>query len=190
MSRQPSIETIETIEKLETIEKPRSPEAGMTLIELSVAMGILAVIFAVFLSVLATATRKTQPLQHQAQTVDELRIALSAIARELRSAQCVALPVANGATSSTLRFTSFFGGGSDAYEVTYTATGGQLLRQVTGETAVRMVSSSLVSTADAFQHMATPRRTIRIRFHVQSDPTKASRELSTTVAGRNAWKVC
>lgn len=165
-------------------------ERGMSLIELTVAIGILAMVGGLFVTVLGTATRKTRPMQLQAKTVDELRNSVAAIARELRSAECISLPVANASPSSVLRFTTHFGENVTAYEVTYTATGGQLLRQRTGEDAVRMVSSSLVNASDAFQHLATPRRTVRIQFHVQSAPDQAVRDLSTTVAGRNAWKAC
>jgi type II secretory pathway pseudopilin PulG len=162
----------------------------MTLVELVVAMAILSLVSGAFLTLLSTAMRQTAPLNAQAQTIDELRNATATIARELRSAECLYAPAANGAASNVLRFTTFFGGGTSSYEVTYTATGTHLLRQVTGEPAVRMVSDALVNTSDAFEHLATPRRQVRIRLHVQTKAGGTIRDLSTTVAGRNAWKSC
>lgn len=162
-------------------------EEGMTLVEVVVAVALLSAVGAVFLPLLATATRSVRPLQTQSQAVDELRVALATIGRELRSAECVAQPAANTPAGATLRFTTHAKG--DPYEVTYTASAGELRRQVTGKTA-QVVAGSLVGTADAFEHIATPRRTVRVHFHVQPDPGRPARERGTVMAGRNAWRSC
>jgi hypothetical protein len=74
--------------------------------------------------------------------------------------------------------------------VTYTAVDGQLLRQVTGEDSVTLLQTGLVNPADAFTHIATPRRTVKVVFHFQPDPTRPVLDLSTVMAGRNAWHAC
>jgi type II secretory pathway component PulJ len=160
----------------------------MTLIEMTVAVTLFAAVGAVFLPLLATATRNVRPLQTQSETVDDLRVALSTIGRELRSAECVAEPAANASASNRLRFTTH--ANNSFYEVTYTAEGGELRRQVTGAPAAQVVATGLVDGADAFAHIATPRRTVRVHFHLQPDPDRPARELGTVMAGRNAWRSC
>lgn len=160
----------------------------MTLVEVVVAVALLSAVGAIFLPLLTTATRSVRPLQSQSQAVDELRVALATIGRELRSAECVAEPAANASASDRLRFTTHANG--TTYEVTYTATGGELRRQVTGAPAAQVAASGLVDTTDAFAHVATPRRTVRVHFHVQPDPDRPARELGTVMAGRNAWRSC
>ena len=79
---------------------------------------------------------------------------------------------------------------NSTYEVTYTATNGQLLRQVTGQSSVTLLETGLVNPGDAFTHIATPRRTVKVVFHFQPDPKEPVLDLSTVIAGRNAWHTC
>jgi hypothetical protein len=97
-------------------------------------------------------------------------------------------PVANARAGNTLQFTT--DANNTTYEVTYTANAGQLLRQVTGESTVTLVESGLVNPGDAFTHIATPRRTVKVVFHFQPDPKEPILDLSTVIAGRNAWHAC
>lgn len=163
-------------------------ETGITIVEVVVAVGLLATVSAVFLPLMATSTRAVRPMQVQSQSIDSLRNALAAIGREMRSAACVTEPVANAGPGSTLRFTT--DANNSTYEVTYTALDGQLLRQVTGEDHVTLLETGLVHPADAFTHIATPRRTVKAVFHFQPDPTRPVLDLSTVIAGRNAWHSC
>lgn len=151
-------------------------------------MSLLSTVSAVFLPLLGSATRTVAPMQNKSQAIDSLRNALASIGRELRSAQCVAEPAANAAATNVLRFTSE--ANNVVYEVTYTAGGGQLLRQVTGESRVTLLETGLVNPGDAFTHIATPRRTVRAVFHFQPDPDRPGVDLSTVMAGRNAWHAC
>ena len=152
------------------------------------AVALLSTVSAVFLPLLATATRSVRPMQVQSQTIDSLRNALAAIGREMRSAACVTEPAANGPAGNRLVFTT--DANNTTYEVTYTATAGQLLRQVTGESTVTLVETGLVNPGDAFTHIATPRRTVKVLFHFQPDPNEPILDLSTVIAGRNAWHAC
>jgi type II secretory pathway component PulJ len=163
-------------------------ESGLTLVEVVVAVALLSTVSAVFLPLMATATRSVHPMEVRSQSIDSLRNALASIGREMRSAACVTEPVANAGTSNRLRFTT--DADNSTYEVTYTASAGQLLRQVTGEDTVTLVETGLVNPGDAFTHIATPRRTVKVLFHFQPDPKEPILDLSTVVAGRNAWHAC
>ena len=163
-------------------------QRGITMIELVVATSLLAIVSAVFLPIMATATRSVHPMQVKSQSIDSLRNALAAIGREMRSAACVTEPAANAAAGNRLRFTT--DANNTTYEVTYTAADGQLFRQVTGESTVTLLQTGLVNPGDAFTHIATPRRTVKVIFHLQPDPTRPVLDLSTVMAGRNAWHSC
>ncbi|HET9771056.1 MAG TPA: hypothetical protein VFS16_09225 [Acidimicrobiia bacterium] len=166
----------------------RRDEAGLTVVELTVAATLTLAVSAVFLPLMATSARTVRPMQIQSQSIDSLRNALAAIGREMRSAACVTEPAANAGAGDTLRFTT--DANNTTYEVTYTATDGQLLRQVTGEDKVTLLETGLVNPGDAFTHIATPRRTVKVAFHFQPDPTRPVLDLSTVIAGRNAWHNC
>jgi Tfp pilus assembly protein PilW len=176
--------------------------AGMSLVEVMVAMTLMLVIVPVFGPLLLSASRSARSLGLQSQTLDELRLVVATIGRELRSAECIYQPVANGAAGATLRFrTDAFltAGGNDAYEVTYTAVVGELRRQVTGHGAT-IAATGLVDPSDtakppgdgvdAFEQKVTPRRSVKLTFHLQSDPKSPVRDLATTIGGRNAWRDC
>ena len=156
--------------------------------ELMFTIGLLSIVSAAFLPIMASSARSVRPMQVQSQSIDSLRNALASIGREMRSASCVIEPAANAGAGNVLRFTT--DANNTTYEVTYTALDGQLLRQVTGESSVTLLQTGLVNPADAFAHIATPRRTVKVVFHFQPDPTRPALDLSTVMAGRNAWHAC
>ncbi|HEV7688716.1 MAG TPA: hypothetical protein VGQ80_19220, partial [Acidimicrobiia bacterium] len=78
-------------------------ESGLTLVEVVVAVSLLSTVSAVFLPLLATASRSVHPMQVQSQSIDSLRNALASIGREMRSAACVTEPAANAGASNRLR---------------------------------------------------------------------------------------
>jgi prepilin-type N-terminal cleavage/methylation domain-containing protein len=166
----------------------RREEGGFSLVEVVVTVALLSIVGAVFLPLMATATRSVRPMQVESQSIDSLRNALASIGRELRSADCVTAPGANGAPSNVLTFTTE--ANDSNYEVTYTATAGQLLRQVTGQSSVTLLETGLVNPGDAFTFIATPRTTVKAVFHFQPDPSRPVLDLSTVIAGRNAWHSC
>lgn len=165
----------------------------MTLVEVLVAMTLMVAIIPVFGPLLVSATRSARALALQSQTLDELRLAVATIGRELRSAECISSPVPNGPAGSVLRFrTDAFltATGHAGYEVTYTATTGELLRQVTGSPGPTIAATGLVDPSDAFRQVFTPRRSVRLVLRVQSAPDTPVRDVATTIAGRNAWRDC
>ena len=163
-------------------------EDGITVAELVIATSLILIVGAVFLPIMASSSRSVRPMQAKSQSIDSLRNALAAIGREMRSAACVTEPAPNAGASHRLRFTT--DANNSVYEVTYTAENGQLLRQVTGESTVKLLETGLVNGSDAFTHIATPRRTVRAVFHFQPDPKEPVLDLSTVMAGRNAWHAC
>ncbi len=160
-------------------------ENGFSLVEVVVTVALLSIVSAVFLPLMDTATRSVRPMQVESQSIDSLRNALASIGRELRSADCISAPVANAGPSNTLTFTTE--ANNSDYEVTYTATAGELLRQVTGQSTVTLLETGLVNPGDAFTYIATPRTTVNVAFHFQPDPAEPALDLSTVIAGRNAW---
>jgi len=163
-------------------------ESGITVMELVFTVGLLSIVSAAFLPIMATSSRSVRPMQMQSQSIDSLRNALAAIGREMRSAACVNEPAANAAASNRLRFTT--DANNTTYEVTYSVVDGQLLRQVEGETSVTLLDTGLVNGSDAFTHIETPRRTVKVLCRFQHDPDEPAVELSTVMAGRNAWDGC
>jgi type II secretory pathway component PulJ len=161
---------------------------GITVVDVVVATALVAVVSAVFLPIMATSTRSVHPMQMKSQSIDSLRNALAAIGREMRSAACVTEPAANAGAGNRLRFTT--DANNSVYEVTYSVEDGRLLRQVTGESTVTLLDTGLGNGSDAFTHIATPRRTVKVLFHFQHDPDEPVLELSTVMAGRNAWHAC
>lgn len=173
----------------------RTREAGMTLVEVLVAITLMVAIVPVFGPLLLSATRSARALTLQSQTLDELRLAVTTIGRELRSAECISSPVPNGPAGAVLRFrTDAFltATGHESYEVTYTAAAGELRREVTGSPGPTVAATGLVVVvpSDAFRQIFTPRRSVRLVLRVQSAPDSPVRDVATTIAGRNAWRDC
>ena len=162
-------------------------DAGITVVEMVVSVALVSIVSAVFLPVMATSSRSVHPMRVRSQTIDSLRNSLSSIGREMRSAACVLEPGANDPPGNRLRFVTE--ANNSEYEVTYIAENGQLIRQVTGENSV-LVETGLVEPGDAFTHIATPRRTVKVLFHFQPDPDEPALDLSTVITGRNAWDGC
>ena len=161
-------------------------QVGVTITEMVVSMTLITTVAAVFLPILGTATRSVRPMQAQSEAIDDLRNSLATIGRELRSALCVAEPAANTGSGNVLRFTTE--ANNEQYEVTYTVTGGQLIRSRPDEGQLTLVASGLVGEADAFTFIANPRQTVKVQFTFQPDPTQPGRDLSTVMVGRNAYQ--
>ena len=171
---------------------PRAADGGMSLIEVLVAISLTVAIVPVFVPLLMSATRSARALGFQSRTLDQLRLTVATIGRELRSAECIYEPAANGAAGAPPRFrTDAFltAAGNASYDVTYTAAAGELRRQVAGEGST-VAARGLVSPSGAFQQIFTPRRSVKVLFRIQNDPEDPVRDLATTIAGRNAWRDC
>jgi len=172
---------------MRVLSPPRRSEHGFTTIEMAMAMLIMGIALSCFLPLLTSSTTAAARSQDQSEAVDQTTVALTQISRELRSAECITSPTEN-TTGTTLRFTTV--SNDTEYEVIYRVAGGTLTRQVVGASQTTVVAEHLVSTSDAFTQISTPRRTVVLTFRVQVDSHESPRSLTTTLAGRNAWRTC
>ena len=159
----------------------------MTLPEVMIALTLMAAIVPILGPLMISSMRSANEIRVQSEIVDELRQESTAIARELRSAECIYEPaIPEGQVQqigSRLRFTT--NTNSQHYEVTYEVLDGKLIR--TRDGTQRVISEGIVNSGDVFAHKATPRRNIDLRFVVQLGDRKAQ-EVTTSIAGRNAWQ--
>jgi Tfp pilus assembly protein PilW len=160
----------------------------MSLVEVLVAMSLMVAIVPVFVPLLLSSTRSARSLGLQSETLDQLRLAVATIGRELRSAECIYEPAPNGPGGPTLRFLT--NANNATYEVTYTVGAGELRRQRTGQGATTAATGLVAPYDDAFRHVFNPRRSVKLVLRVQTDPEQPVRDVTTTIAGRNAWRDC
>jgi len=160
-------------------------DAGVTLVELVVSLAVMSIAFLVVGGVLISALTSSNRLQASSAAVDEGRRASARIDRELRSATCIREP-AVGTPGDTLIFDTVADGPS--HRVTYEVTGGQLTRQQDAGTAAT-VANGLVAGEPTFSQVATPLRTVQVGLTVAS-ANGGTYRLTTTIAGRNAWRTC
>jgi type II secretory pathway pseudopilin PulG len=160
------------------------------LIEMVVAVALLGLIVPIFGPIMITSITATDELSANSQVLDELRLQLASISRELRSAECVTAP-AESSAGSTLSFTTAANGaslGSTADPVSYTVVGTELVRTQAGES--RTVGRGIVGPAQPFRQVTTPRRSVEISLEVRVLATDPVQRINTVVAGRNAWRTC
>ena len=160
-------------------------ERALTLVEMMIGLALLALVVPVLGPLMVSSMRSGGELQAQSEVVDELQLQVQAIARELRSAECIYEPAENS-SGDRLRFLTTANG--DHYEVTYDVADGELVR--TRDATSRDVGRGLVGSSAPFAQIANPRRSVEIDLHVQLDDDQRPKELRTTVAGRNAWRTC
>jgi len=174
-----------------TLRRLRDDERGITLVELIVAMALLAIAAPIVGAAMISSLRATEQLSVSSQVLDELRLQVTAISRELRSATCITSPAGNS-TGTKLTFSTASNGlDPNAAEsaVTYEVVGGELLRtQGSGDPAI--VSRGIVGPAAPFRQVTTPRRSVHIDFSVALLDGEPPQQIGTVVAGRNAWRTC
>lgn len=178
----------------------RRDQRGMTLVDLMIAMMIMVVVTPIAAAVMVNTLRVGQANEQQSQVIDELRQQMYAVSRELRSASCMKIPTQKDVPGDTLRFTteSQVGSLSSAYDVRYQVTDSRLVRtqytydSATGqytEAGTRIIGPGLVSPATTFELRSTPRKSIIVKLQLQLAADRPVQQLTTTIAGRNAWQV-
>jgi prepilin-type N-terminal cleavage/methylation domain-containing protein len=85
-------------------EADRSSDAGMSLIELIVAMGIFSIVVAIFMAGLVTMTRNTVRAEVTADAADSVRRVFQRLDKQLRYADAINLP---GAGASGAQYVEF-----------------------------------------------------------------------------------
>ena len=160
-------------------------ERGFTLAEMMVAVVLFGTVTAIFGPVLVSAMSSTDTLQNESRALDEVRVAISRIDRELRSAESVSAP-AQGTSGSTLSFRTYAGTGG-AYDVTYSVVNGELVRDVGGQQGA--VAEGLVVSNEEFTYTCNPGQaaSVTLKVQVRFESSHSPRLVTTTIAGRNAW---
>lgn len=100
------------------MDRFRSDDRGLSLVELMVAIMLMTIVAAVFLSLLRTTMFATRDLEGTARSNDDARLAIQQLDRDFRSAERVCEPLP-GASSDRLDFRT------RAYSATTTAVGYQ-----------------------------------------------------------------
>lgn len=164
-------------------------DRGFSLVEVVTAVSLMTIVGASLGSTLTSHFQATAALERGSQGLDELRISVSRIEKEFRSAECVYEPVVatpgGSATGSRLRFKTRLNAG--AYEVTYRIEAGTLYRTEAGGDQV--VATQLVDGPAAFTLTAATRRRLDVKLTAQPEGDERQ-VLETSVAGRNAWRDC
>ncbi|MEY2565588.1 MAG: hypothetical protein QOE35_117 [Actinomycetota bacterium] len=171
-------------------------QRGMSLIELMIAISIMAIVGPIAASIMVSTLRAGTATEDQSRVVDELRLQMYAVSRELRSATCIMIPTdLSPGPGDTLRFTTEaqVGSSSSTLYLQYQVTESQLVRtQYTDATfttpsGTRYVGPGLVSPNTTFTLRSTPKKSMVIDLRLQLASNRPVQQLTTTIAGRNAW---
>jgi prepilin-type N-terminal cleavage/methylation domain-containing protein len=178
----------------------RFDERGMSLVELIISMSIFAIVGPLIASVMVSTLQAGKATEDQSRVVDELRQQMYAVSRELRSARCVKAPTTYNVPGDTLTFTteSQTGNASTAYDLRYqvVAISGETYLVRTEydsngvEVSSRLVGPGLRSPNTTFELRSTPRKSVIVKLQLQLAANRPVQELTTTIAGRNAWFTC
>lgn len=177
-------------------------EGGFSLVEMTVALMLLGIVGSIFYPTLVSTLAAEQSVKSESESVDDLRLALTDISRELRSSLCVNVPAYGGggvpSTGDVLEFSTYRPDGT-LYGVRYDVTADGVLQRTVdttapvtnfdnGEEPVRMADDVLVSGL-TFTHVVDRRSSITITMSIAFHDG-STREFSTSIAGRNAWNRC
>jgi len=165
-------------------------QGGFSLTEVVIATSLMLIVGATIGSTLVSNFQATGAVQRRSQGMDELRIGISRIEKEFRSAECVYEPVVitpgGSATGSRLRFRTRLNSG--AYEVSYRVENGTLYRTNAGGDQV--VASELVNPDATFTLYDSTRRRLDVTLPVHPAGGDQENILQTSITGRNAWRDC
>lgn len=183
-------------------------EGGFSLAEMSVALVLLGIVGSIFYPTLVSSLAAEQSVKAESESVDDLRLALTDISRELRSSLCVNVPAYDGggvpSTGDVLEFSTYRPDGT-LFGVRYEMAdadgdGVGTLQRITDNVApvtpVDVVANAPVFLADdvlvsglTFTHNVDRRSSITITMSIVA-PNGSTRNFQTTIAGRNAWNRC
>jgi len=164
-------------------------ERGFSLVEMVVAIGLVTAVIAVMGPLLTSSMESGRVVSNESRALDELRLAVARIDRELRSADCITVPAA-GTSGPSLTFRTLEDP-AGPYVVAYAVDGsGRLQRTVDGDT--KYLGEGLVMTNEEFARATNPgqRDSVQIELNVSLEDGNNPRVVSTVVAGRNAWSQC
>ncbi len=163
----------------------RATDRGATLIELMIALAVMAIGTTIVASTLILVQRATNRMENSTNAIDSARLLSASLDRELRSAICISSPGENLA-SNTLTFQTL--ASSEVEVLSYVISSGAVTRSENlGEP--RTVITGVGLTTSAFRQVTSPLRTVEVDIPIRST-NGGEFHLQTTVAGRNAWRAC
>jgi prepilin-type N-terminal cleavage/methylation domain-containing protein len=166
---------------------PQEPsnDRGSTLIELMIALTVMAIGMTIVASTLSLVQQATNRIENTTNAIDNARLLSSSLDRELRSAICITSPGEN-VSGNTLTFETL--ASTELVVLTYAVFNGTVTRtENLGQP--RTVVSGVGATVTAFRQVTTPLRTVVVDIPIRS-VNGGEFHLQTTVAGRNAWRPC
>ena len=171
-----------------------SGETGLGLTELMVSLVVMTSVLAVTGAALTNDFLAIGDVQKQSESLDDLRVAMAQIERDIRSADCILDPDAetlSPATSATLDLTTYAGGNGRVSAAWAVNGAGELTRTV-GSTS-RIVATGMASAQfthyrpDALaQNDARKSRVVVTITRNAGGRTSGQRVFTTTVTARNA----
>jgi hypothetical protein len=128
---------------LSRLRRTSAPEDGLTVIELSITMGILLIVMGSLLSVFAAAQRTQSFATNRSETLDEMRLSMDQMSKDIRQATVID----GSSNASRLEMDTYVLGA--VQHVVYEATGSALSRSIGSSTGIpmqtRLVTTSLFS---------------------------------------------
>lgn len=163
----------------------RPRDVGATLLELMIALIVMAIGTTMIASTLFLVQRATNRIEDSTNAIDAARLLSASLDRELRSAICISSPGEN-LSGNTLTFQTL--SSTEVAVLTYTIVNGSVTRtENLGDP--RTVIDGVGTTSTGFSQVTTPLRTVVVDIPIRSENGGEFR-LQTTVAGRNAWRPC
>jgi type II secretory pathway pseudopilin PulG len=153
-------------------------EAGVTLVELVVAIALLGTLTAMLGPVLIGSFRASDAAASDEVAADDLRVATAMLEHDLRGAACVALPLP-GDTGDALQLTTR--AGSATLSVRWEVVGGRLVRSVAGSTGAPV--GTLPGTV-SFARASTGLGAVTATVTATRPAGRAARTATVTVAPR------
>jgi type II secretory pathway pseudopilin PulG len=169
-----------------TGDRPRRGrgEAGVTLVELVVAIALLGTLTALLGPVLIGSFRASDAASSDELAADDLRAATALLERDLRGASCVAVPTP-GTTGSALQLSTR--AGATTVVVRWEVVGGRLTRSAAGGPAVPQ--GTLPGSA-SFTRSATGTGAVTATLTAVRPDERADRSATVTAAPRALGAPC
>lgn len=160
--------------------RERAPEGGFTVAEIVFTVSLLMVVVGALLGVLDSAHRTQSFVYDRADALDEMRLTLDRMTKEVRQAGSVALD----STASRLEVSTYVGGEPET--IVYEVSGTDLVRSVDG--GQYTVVHEKVASSDLFQYEPAVETAQVVKMVLRVHPSNSpdtTLELSSEVQLRN-----
>ncbi len=156
------------------------PEAGFTVIELTVTVAVLTLVVGSLLNVFVSAQRSQSYVTDRSEALDNLRLGMDRMSKEIRQATVVSA----ASTSTTLTITTYVNGVSEI--VTWRVSGSTLERVAPSGTVLAVLSR--VVAGPVFTYSPSVAGPLVIRVLLRMTPPKSpstTLELTSEIRLRN-----